>query len=264
MSYKLISKKFRKILNEINKHNISIRFYLSEKKDDQYDQKLWAIGNYYSLIDLTDNILIILDNTSNPVGALPLIRCCIDTYINIKNIINDENYEKYKRHEKELLNQDLKKLYESHKQIKICTPEQEKIMHSCLDDIDLQKKSLKEIEAKYYYDTKKRKLANISDDIDEMYDTLSDHIHSRHLAIMQRHVRMFSPSEFQASKKIYLRKVLIYYPLIFLITILWESVGLIYFSFCKESNHHNLKDTYKAMVDCQNYIKKELKKLTGI
>src|SRR5689334_10610042 len=98
MSYKKIQREFAKILNEIRIHNKFLN--ISEQCDNHYNQKLWATCLYLSILDLTENIVIIL-HSKKPISCPPLVRNCIDAYINLLNVI--EKYDFFIRHEKKEL-----------------------------------------------------------------------------------------------------------------------------------------------------------------
>ncbi len=256
MTYKIINRKIKDVINEIEKHNNLIRYKLSKNFVDSYDKELWAISLYYTLISLVKNIIAIFDNDNNTVGILIIVRSCLEAYINLENVFN--NYDKYLKYEKA-------KLEEEKKQIEKITHEPNKFTKSkkfelmnYLEDLLSKNKSLTGVEPKYLVEKAKRASIELPDHLEIFYKICSEHVHCGHGAVMQRYVNKTSNNKYQASKVKRYPKPIILYSILTLLEVLWISIVRVYFRICSESFNHNLKGIQQAISACNNKIQSEI------
>lgn len=252
MAYKIVNRKIKDVINEIEKHNKLIRDKLSKNFSNRYDKKLWAISLYYTLIKLVKNITVILDDDdNNTVGILITIRSCLDAYINIECIFT--NYDKHLKAEKEKLEQEKKQIKKINFDLYEFTKSQKIKFINNLEEL------LPDIERKYLSEKNKRDSIKLLDPLEDFYKFSSEYVHCGHSALMSCHVQT-SKNKYQASQIERAPKFIVLYSLSLLLYILWKSILRIYYEICFKSYNHNLKGIIEATKACRNKIHSELRK----
>ena len=255
MTYKIMNKKLKKIIDEIDTHNHMIRRKLSQGSENIYDQHVWSVSLYYSFIGHLKNIVVILDNPKNLSGIFSLFRSSLDCYINFINVAL--NYHQYKEYEKDKLSQTTRLIsridFNSH-----TTTQNRELLKALSHHVEMLKQ-LDGIKRTYLREKTKRTNINLPEIISHFYDLCSEHSHVGHNSLRQYHIN---------------KKNNLYYPeqppIPPIINVLW-SIGILIGMLQEVTvrvtsdtgfnlNKHNLKKVIQAIKLCDTYILKQLKK----
>ncbi|HHF7344527.1 TPA: DUF5677 domain-containing protein [Legionella feeleii] len=201
MSYKRICNYLDSISEEINKDLHSLKYYYSKRNTNVYDQKLWATANYLSLIKYFDEIIFLLKG--NHTTTLPLIvRSQIDVFVNIYNIKN--NYHLYLSYAHRIFqDKDAKvvgRLFTDYQKKTLSAKEETQFLEY-LKYFEEKFDILKTHEPQFLTESKKRKKAQLIEDLEDAYKFCSSFVHCGHDALERRHYIKIDNNYFLSSTK---------------------------------------------------------------
>ena len=257
MPYKVINRHLKILQSEIKIHNNKLRGALSLPSNDPYDQKIWSVSLYFSLLGLFKNIIFLLENKDNLSGIFPLLRSCLDAYVNLKNV--NFNYDKFLKSEK-------RKEFEEHKRIEemditTLTPEQLKELFDCYKRYSNRVGKLSTIEPTYMSEADKRKAIKLTDSHEGLYNIASDYVHLSHIAIYQSQMKHLkngycTPTEVHRAP---IGSLLV--CLRILMCVLWESILIISFKTTQNNKSDNFNNIFRQLNLCNKAIDNKLKKI---
>jgi hypothetical protein len=250
-----IQKRLTKIINQVDVYNQHAQRKLSQSFKNKYDPKLFIIFLYYSQIDFFKNIQTLLQS-KNPISIPILVRSAIDL-VSLMKIAN-KDINKIFAHYKHQLNVDIKNILTD-----FTAKEMEKLSKNELIEItyllhvnSAKQTELKNISKKKMYEIKKRKLADISNELNQLYLMLSDHVHHGYDTLVQRY-GIIKENSYKSSKSKKIPKCILYMCLHALLLCLILSIVEL-FKCTGLPGNHNLKSLYAEIHHLDRLIKKRI------
>lgn len=249
MTNKLIARKLKAVLHELNEHNKHISMQFKKRYLEQYDQNLWSTCLYIRFINCFQDIHTLLNSSNNVAGVLVLIRSCFDCWINLKNVVSDDGYKMYRQSEKDKLKNSPKLLNPKDLQTK---QDQEKLL-SYLINLEKSWQELKNVEPKFIKETKKLGRVTINfgnNSFELLYRTLSEHVHAGHAALVECQMKRTTQNEYQASRQDCSREIILYAHLYFLM-ILAQDITI---KVTTPLHSDNLKNIHNSIEKARNFL----------
>lgn len=254
MNYKKFSNKLEYLLSEIDYGNkiLQNKLNISVVENDIYDQKLIIVCLYYSILDMSKNVLILLKNSIKPISIPIIIRSIFEALIEMINIIRNKDYIKKKA--KNNLENDVSQLINLDKRLlKLIN---EKILNIYIEDMCKDVETLSGINSKHY--TKKELLRNLNiEDQYDLYKFFCDHAHNNFNVLRNRYIKLTNDKLKISYSKI--EKEYIFFSLRYMIRWLLAAVIQIhlYLDFNQLKNH-NLSKINIIALECITILDKKL------
>jgi len=181
MSYGIDRGKLVDFLSQIQKGNRIIQRKLNTpiNRDNKFDGKLHIICLYYTILDLSDNVVNLLE-CNKPIAIPIIVRSISEAVVDIANGIKDDNY--LMQIKKLGINRDKKWLDTAAMAL-------ENITHD-LSELDYDIKLLKDIPDERILIKDKYINAGMGNRYKNDYYYLSDHAHNTYDALQHRHSRI--------------------------------------------------------------------------
>ncbi len=186
MSYKILKSEYQKLLSSIYRYNNKIMKKLSPNYEHEYIEEIWAASAYLSVFSIAKNIIYLLGN-KNPITIPSLVRDCLDSHINLLNIIT--RYDYFVMNEKNLLQKRIKKLkdfikYESSN----LTSHQINMIINLINEYNNNLNQLKNIKSTSIKEVEKRNGIDLDKPLMDFYVSLCGHSHNDNTVLVQRHI----------------------------------------------------------------------------
>lgn len=256
MSYKKITNKLENLLAEIDHGNRIIQKKLNTAlpKEKKFDQKLYVICIYYSILDMSETVLILLKNNQS-ISIPTIIRSICEALVDLFCMIKNPDFFKQKRKYE---------LAEERKKIKNIDNEMRKKLKNELAFFEKNIERDEHLLSDVISNKKTKKdaftIAGLLDFYNNIYGPLCDESHNNLHILRNRHTRLVN-GKIRCSRSYATEPVDILFFIKLMVHFLEMTVVKAHlFLDIKKMNNHNLKKITQACLECKKTIDVTLSK----